>query len=110
MVRPAMYDSWHDIVPVPAMPGSAVEHWDVVGPVCETSDLFGQDRALPALQSGDLVAFMGAGAYGASMASTYNARVLIQEIMADGDLFSLIRRPVNIEEQIAWDTDPVWVR
>ncbi|MEJ0062792.1 MAG: diaminopimelate decarboxylase [Alphaproteobacteria bacterium] len=110
LIRPAMYDAWHDIVPVNAPPGAATENWEVVGPVCETGDLFGHDRPLPAPAPGDLVAILSAGAYGASMSSTYNARTLVPEVMVDGDQFALIRRPVGIEEQIAWDVAPVWSR
>lgn len=110
LVRPAMYDSWHDIVPVTQASPMPEQLWDVVGPICETSDLFGAERALPDLPPDALVAITCAGAYGASMSSTYNARTLIPEIMVDGDTFALIRRPVKIEEQIGWDVPPVWVK
>jgi len=128
LVRPAMYEAWHDIVPVqaptptsatadaPAYGGEAARRlsattlYDVVGPICETSDLFGQDRLLPTAQPDDLIAITCAGAYGASMSSTYNARTLIPEIMVDGETFALIRRPVTIDEQIQWDVPPVWVK
>lgn len=122
LVRPAMYEAWHDIVPVnktsaadaPDDAGSATQSksalYDVVGPICETSDLLGANRLLPVMQPGDLVAIRAAGAYGASMSSTYNARTLIPEFMVDGDSFALIRRPVAIEEQMSWDVPPVWTR
>ncbi len=121
LVRPAMYDAWHDIVPVDERPiasladaGEAARHlsasYDIVGPICETSDLLGANRLLPGMQPGDLVAIRAAGAYGASMSSTYNARTLIPEFMVDGDSFALIRRPVAIEEQMSWDVSPVWTR
>lgn len=108
LVRPAMYDAYHNIIPLRA--GTPTGQWDVVGPICETSDLFGQDRQLPDLLPGDAVAIMGAGAYGASMASTYNTRNLIAEIMVDDDKFALIRRAVKIDEQLDWDTPPFWAR
>ncbi|MGB4101778.1 MAG: diaminopimelate decarboxylase [Alphaproteobacteria bacterium] len=108
LVRPAMYDAYHNILPI--RQGEAVTSWDIVGPICETSDLFGQARSMPDLAPGDVVAVMDAGAYGASMSSTYNARDLIAEIMVDADRFALIRRAVKIDEQLSWDVPPVWAR
>ena len=108
LVRPAMYDAYHNILPV--RQGTATTSWDVVGPICETSDLFGQDRSMPELAPGDTIAIMCAGAYGASMSSTYNARDLIAEIMVDGATFALIRRAVGIDEQLNWDVAPMWAR
>jgi len=86
LVRPSMYDAYHDIVPVrePA-PGVEQAPVDVVGPVCETGDTFARARALPPLDEGDLVAFRSAGAYGAVMASEYNARPLVPEVLVQGD-------------------------
>lgn len=92
LLRPAMYDAWHGILPVAAAAFHApVSPADVVGPVCESSDTFARDRALPALPPESLVAFLDAGAYGASMSSTYNARPLAAEVMVDGARFALIR-------------------
>lgn len=108
LMRPALYDAWHGIFA--AQPGGAAKVWDVVGPVCETGDQLGLERRLPMLQAGDLVAIENAGAYGASMASTYNARRLVPEFMVDGGAFALIRRAVGIDEQMRWDVAPVWSR
>lgn len=92
LIRPAMYEAWHGIVPVAArahaLPLSPAE---VVGPVCETGDTFARDRALPSLAPGDLIAFLDAGAYGAVMSSTYNARPLAPEVLVDGDRFAVVR-------------------
>src|SRR5262249_35577816 len=82
LIRPAMYDAWHDIVPVglPA-PGAVLEPVDVVGPVCEPGDAFAAERELPPLAEEDLVALTEAGAYGAVMSSTYNSRLLVPEVL-----------------------------
>ena len=110
LVRPAMYKAEHRILPVrePA-PGAALSPADVVGPVCETTDTFTRDRALPVLEEGDLVAFMTAGAYGAVMSSTYNTRLLVPEVMVDGDRFAVIRARPNYDELLALDTIPDWL-
>src|SRR5687768_3718143 len=79
LIRPAMYEAYHDIRPVKPRFGEA-RPYDVVGPICETGDTFTRDRALPPLEAGDLVAFMTAGAYGAAMASEYNSRLLVPEV------------------------------
>ena len=88
LLRPAMYDAYHDIRAVRPREGEA-RPYDVVGPVCETGDTFTRDRALPPFEAGDLVAFMSAGAYGASMASEYNSRLLVPEVMVKGDQFAI---------------------
>ena len=92
LVRPAMYDAWHAIVPV--APGNAIAATtpaDIVGPVCESSDTFARNRSIPPLQAGALVAILDAGAYGAVMSSTYNARPLAPIVMIDGDRWFVIR-------------------
>jgi diaminopimelate decarboxylase len=110
LVRPAMYDAHHDIVPVLApAPGTAVAPYDVVGPVCETGDTFARARPLPPLAEGDLVAFRSAGAYGAVMASEYNGRPLVPEVLVRGDQFAVIRRRPTFDELIARDTIPAWL-
>ena len=110
LIRPAMYEAHHDIVPVvePA-PGVAPETYDVVGPICETGDTFAKARALAPLAAGDLVAFRSAGAYGAVMASEYNSRPLVPEVLVQGDQFAVIRRRPTYEEMIARDTIPEWL-
>ncbi len=110
LIRPAMYDAWHDIVPVvePA-PGTPQQPYDVVGPVCETGDTFARQRDLPPLRAGDLIAFRSAGAYGAVMASEYNARPLIPEVLVKGDQFAVIRRRPTFDEMMKRDTIPEWL-
>ncbi|MFP5507719.1 MAG: diaminopimelate decarboxylase [Alphaproteobacteria bacterium] len=110
LIRPAMYDAHHDIVPVvePA-PGAEGHVYDVVGPVCETGDTFARQRALPTVKAGDLIAFRSAGAYGAVMASEYNTRPLIPEVLVKGDQFAVIRRRPTFDEMINRDTIPEWL-
>ena len=111
LIRPALYESFHEIVPVrEAQAGGPLVTYDVVGPVCETSDLFAADRALPALKSGDLVAIMTAGAYGATMASTYNARPPAPEVLVGGDEWGIVRARQTHDDLIAQDTIPSWLR
>jgi diaminopimelate decarboxylase len=94
--RPALYDAWHDIVPVAPRPGAAVSY-DVVGPVCETGDFLGRQRRL-ALAEGDLLAVRSAGAYGFTMSSNYNSRPRAAEVMVYGDAWHLIRDRERIED------------
>ena len=110
LVRPAMYSAHHDIIPViePAA-GAEAARYDIVGPVCETGDTFAKGRDLTALSEGDLVAFRSAGAYGAVMASEYNTRPLIPEVLVNGDQFAVIRARPSFEEILARDTIPAWM-
>ena len=110
LMRPAIYDAWHGIVPVnePA-PGAPRETLDVVGPVCETADIFGRDRALPMLESDDLLAIRSAGAYGAVMASTYNSRPLVAEVLVKDDAYTVIRPRQKVAELLAMDRIPKWL-
>ena len=110
LVRPAMYGAHHDIVPVdePA-PGVLSKLYDVVGPVCETGDTFARQRALPPVGAEDLVAFRSAGAYGAVMASEYNTRPLIPEVLVRADQFAVIRARPTFDEMINRDNIPVWL-
>ncbi len=111
LVRPAMYDAHHDIVPIkaPVADADPVEY-DVVGPICESADTFAKRMRLPELAAGDLVAFATAGAYGATMSSTYNARPLVPEVMLDNGRWAVVRRRVDVAEQLAWDSIPDWLR
>jgi diaminopimelate decarboxylase len=110
LVRPAMYAAHHDIVPVrEPPPGAPLAPVDVVGPVCESGDTFARGRALPLLGEGDLVAFRSAGAYGAVMASEYNTRPLVPEVLVRGDHYAVIRRRPTFDEIIARDTIPEWL-
>ena len=110
LIRPAMYDAHHDIVPV-IEPSAGVEQtpYDIVGPVCESGDTFAKNRMMPPLQAGDLVAFRSAGAYGAVMASEYNTRPLVPEVLAKGDQFAVIRQRPGFDEIINRDTIPPWL-
>ncbi len=107
LIRPAMYDAFHDIRPLVKRDGETV--YDVVGPICETGDTFTRDRPLPPLAAGDLVAFMSAGAYGAAMASEYNTRPLVPEVLVDGDRFAVIRALPSYEQILARDLIPDWI-
>lgn len=100
LIRPALYQSYHEIVPVREARDSAREPVDVVGPVCESADFFAQDRPLPEMQEGDLVALMSTGAYGFAMASNYNSRPLPAEALVQGESFSLIRRRQTMEDLV----------
>lgn len=99
LARPALYDAWHDIVPV-APRSSATRHWDVVGPICESGDFLGRQRAL-AIEAGDLLAIRSAGAYGMAMSSNYNTRPRAAEVMVDGANLHLVRRRESVEELYA---------
>ena len=108
LLRPAMYDAYHDIRAVSPRDGSAAPY-DVVGPVCETGDTFTRDRELPPFEAGDLVAFMSAGAYGASMASEYNSRPLAPEVLVKGGEFAVVRPRPTYEEMLARETTAPWL-
>ena len=110
LLRPAMYEAHHDIVPlIEAEAGLEQQPYDIVGPVCETGDTFAKARLMAPLQPGDLVAFRSAGAYGAVMASEYNTRPLIPEVMVNGDQFAVIRPRPTFDEMINRDTIPEWL-
>lgn len=99
LARPALYDAWHDIVPVTPRT-EASSKWEIVGPICESSDFLGRGREL-ALKAGDLLAIMSAGAYGMAMSSNYNSRPRAAEVMVDGRQAHLIRRRETVEELYA---------
>jgi diaminopimelate decarboxylase len=110
LIRPAMYDAYHDIVPVKE-PRAGTEHttYDIVGPVCESGDTFAKQRVMPPVAAGDLMAFRSAGAYGAVMSSEYNTRPLIPEVLVQGDQFAVIRARPTFDEIINRDTIPLWL-
>ena len=109
LMRPTLYNAYHDIVPVMVNENAATEKVDIVGPVCETGDIFASDRLLKVPREGDLLAFRSAGAYGASMASCYNARPLLAEVMVNADQFSIVRKRQTYAELMARDTLPEWL-
>ncbi|WP_055049599.1 diaminopimelate decarboxylase [Devosia sp. A16] len=108
LIRPTLYEAHHDIQPV-VHSNLAQITADVVGPVCETGDFIAQDRKMAGVKEGDLLAVMSAGAYGAVMASTYNSRPLVPEVLVDGDKWHIIRPRKSIAELIALDSVPDWV-
>ncbi|MDE3061287.1 MAG: diaminopimelate decarboxylase [Pseudomonadota bacterium] len=109
LIRPALYEAYHDIVPIIATGEGSTELVDVVGPVCETGDIFAEQRLLKLPKAGDLLAFRTAGAYGAAMASTYNARPLIAEIMVNGAQYAVIRPRQSYDELLRRDRLPEWL-
>jgi diaminopimelate decarboxylase len=110
LIRPALYEAWHDIVPVrlPAA-GAVLTPADVVGPVCETGDTFATERDLVPLAEDDLVALTNAGAYGAVMSSTYNSRPLVPEVLVSEDRFAVIRKRPSFEAMLEMDVVPEWL-
>lgn len=108
LIRPAMYDAYHDIRPVKPRAGESVVY-DVVGPICETGDTFTRDRALPPLESGDLIAFMSAGAYGAVMSSEYNSRLLVPEVLVRGGDWAVVRPRPTYEDMLAREAPAPWL-
>jgi diaminopimelate decarboxylase len=107
LLRPAMYDAYHDIRPLKPRAGEA-KTYDVVGPICESGDTFTRDRVLPPLEAGDLVAFMTAGAYGAAMSSEYNSRLLVPEVLVKGDQFAVVRPRPTYEDMLAREASAPW--
>jgi diaminopimelate decarboxylase len=109
LIRSAMYGARHSIIPVREATDAKTPLADVVGPVCETADLFGEDYRLPGVGAGDFVAILQAGAYGSAMASTYNGRPLIPEVIVSGNRFAVVRRRISVAEQIGWESLPPWL-
>jgi diaminopimelate decarboxylase len=108
LLRPAMYDAYHDIRPLAPRDGEP-QPYDVVGPICETGDTFTRDRLLPPLEAGDLVAFMTAGAYGAAMSSEYNSRLLVPEVLVNGDRFAVVRPRPTYDDMLAKEQSAPWL-
>jgi diaminopimelate decarboxylase len=110
LVRPALYDAWHEILPLKGPPPRAgMKDTDVVGPICETGDSFAVQRKLPPFEAGDGVALMSAGAYGASMSSGYNTRLPAPEVLVRGAEFAVIRPRLNYDAILAEDRVPPWL-
>jgi diaminopimelate decarboxylase len=110
LIRPALYDSHHEIVRVnEASPDAPRGHYDVVGPVCETSDIFAAERELPELRDGDLIAILSAGAYGAVMASSYNARPPAPEVLVRGASWSVVRPRMDDDALFGSERIPDWL-
>ncbi|KAF5408657.1 MAG: Diaminopimelate decarboxylase [Candidatus Udaeobacter sp.] len=110
LIRPALYQSYHEIVPVcrASVSDAGREKIDIVGPVCESGDFFALDREMPELHEGDLLAIMSAGAYGFVMASNYNSRPMPAEALVRGDKFALIRKRQTWEDLVRGEINPEW--
>ncbi len=107
LARPAIYDAWHDFVAI--RPSGARTTATIVGPVCETSDTFAVGREIDAVTAGDLVMFRTAGAYGATMASTYNSRPMVPEVMVDGDKWAVVADRISAETIMGAERVPEWL-
>jgi len=108
LMRPALYDAFHDLVPVRPREGEP-RLYDLVGPICESTDVFARDRRLPPMRAGDLVAFMGAGAYGAVLASEYNSRPLVPEVLVDGERWAVVRTRPSYGEMLEREPTAAWL-
>lgn len=110
LMRPALYQAHHDILPL-AEPGpeTATTKYDIVGPICESTDKFAAERQMPEVAIGSRIAFMSSGAYGAVLSSQYNARPLTAEVLVDGDQFALVRRRPSFDEMIQLEQMPDWL-
>jgi diaminopimelate decarboxylase len=110
LIRPTLYDAFHELRPV-IEPTARQKRMiaDVVGPVCETGDFLALDRDLPWLAAGDLIAIGTAGAYGAVQSGTYNSRLLVPEVLVDGDRFHIVRPRPTYDELIGLDSVPDWL-
>lgn len=110
LIRPTLYEGFHRIEPVAGRDRPTVGPADIVGPICESGDYLAKDRQLAAVEAGELLAVRDAGAYGAVMSSTYNARPLAPEVLVDGDRWAVIRPRQSVEALIALDRIPDWMR
>ena len=110
LIRPAFYDSYHEIVPVSQRSNGELISSDVVGPICESGDYFCKDRLLPKVKEGDYLALLSAGAYGFAMASNYNSRAFAAEVLVHGRRAAVIRRRQRLEEIWAAESQPAWLR
>ena len=111
LVRPTLYDAYHDIWPVrEALRQGPMSRADVVGPVCETGDFIAKDRPMPEVSSGDLLAIMTAGAYGAVQASAYNSRRLVPEVLVNGADYAVVRPRPSYEDMLKAEIVAPWLR
>lgn len=109
LLRPALYDAYHDIEPVRQGDLDRMETYDVVGPICESGDTFTKGREMPKLESGDLIVLHSAGAYGAAQASQYNTRPLVPEVLVNGDKYAVIRARPSVEDILKTESVPDWL-
>lgn len=110
LIRPTLYEAFHEIRAVDEPSNAEQVTYDIVGPVCETGDYMAKARSLPRLKAGDLIAIMSAGAYGAVQASTYNTRPLVPEVLVHGDEFAVIRARPDYDEILRQDKIPLWLQ
>jgi diaminopimelate decarboxylase len=108
LMRPTLYDAWHQIDAVAPRGKSMVA--DIVGPVCETGDIFASARTIDAVEPGDLMIIRAAGAYAATMASTYNSRPVAAEVLVNGSDWAVVRERQDVQSLIDGDTIPEWLR
>ncbi|WP_412058761.1 diaminopimelate decarboxylase [Bartonella sp. DGB2] len=110
LIRPTLYEAWQNIIPVKEPKASpSTTCVDIVGPICETGDYLGKDRYLPPVAPGEMLAITGAGAYGAVMASTYNSRLLVPEILVQNQIWDIVRPRLNYTDLLALDHVPAWL-
>jgi diaminopimelate decarboxylase len=110
LIRPTLYEAHHDILPVvAAVPGASPIVADVVGPVCESGDYLALGRTMPEPRSGDLLAVMTAGAYGAVQSGTYNTRALVPEVLVKDDQYAVVRPRIEVDALIAMDRPAPWL-
>ncbi|MFN7095199.1 MAG: diaminopimelate decarboxylase family protein [Burkholderiales bacterium] len=110
-IRPSFYDAYHEIIPEKeAIPATPTLVADIVGPVCETGDIFAEQRIIPEAEVGNLLIFRSTGAYGAVMASTYNSRLLVPEVLVKGDQFAVIRPRPTYEDMLRQEIMPDWLK
>ena len=110
LMRPALYQAHHDILPVDEPATDSVQtSYDIVGPICESTDKFAATRSMPEVQPGARIAFMSSGAYGAVLSSQYNARPLVAEVLVDGTQYAVVRRRPSFEEMTELEQTPDWL-
>jgi diaminopimelate decarboxylase len=107
LARPAMYGAWHDFDAVAPTGERMTAH--IVGPICETGDTFAMDREIDAIEAGDLAVFRTAGAYGATMASSYNSRGYVPEVLVDGDKFAVVADRIDPHAIMNAERVPEWL-
>ena len=110
LIRPSLYHAYHEIVPLARKEDAKKFRVDVVGPVCESGDFFAKDRDIPVVEKGEFLAVMSAGAYGYAMASNYNARPRVPEVMVQGDKFSVVKRRENFQDLIRGERIPSFLK
>jgi diaminopimelate decarboxylase len=110
LIRPALYDAYHEILPLQRDTSRRALKTDIVGPICESSDCFAKDRTLQEVGEGEYVAFLTAGAYGYAMASRYNARPLPAEVLVRGSNFELVTARETFDQMVAGERVPAWLK